>query len=150
KGRGMRWPSVADRFGGIEVEPASEHAQDSEDRSLAIREQVIAPIERSLHRLLPGWSGARAAGQHPNAVVEPCSDLLGRQHADVRGRKLDGERDASQPGADLRYRPRVAVGQAERRVDLPGSFDEETHRGHAGERDEGRPRADVWKGQGLD
>ena len=44
-------------------------------------EQLVAPVDRRAQRLLPRRRRPAAAGQQPEAVVEPCRDLLHGQHA---------------------------------------------------------------------
>ena len=62
---------------------------------------------------------AGAARQQAEAVAQPGGELLGPQQPDARGRELDGQREAVQPGADLDRRGRVLVGQRERRDRRP-------------------------------
>ena len=80
-------------------------------------------------------------GQQPEAIRQPLGDLARCEHPHPRGRQLDRQRDPIQPAADLGDRRRVAVGDAEVRVHLPGSHFEQPrrirHRDRAG-------RARIW------
>ena len=76
-------------------------------------QQVVAPVDQRAQRLLARQRGAAAAGQQPEAVVQPRGDLLRRKHLDARGRQLDRQRDAVQPVADLRDGGRIGVRQRE-------------------------------------
>ena len=136
--------------GGFTLEAADARAERPERRLLGRGEQVVAPGERRLHRLLPGRPAPRAAGQQPEGVSEPGGDLVDLEHAQPRGRELDRQRDAVQPGADLRHRRRVRRGQRELRVDRPGALDEEAHGRRAGQHVEPRPAGEVGDGQRLD
>ena len=65
-----------DLLGRVEREAAGEHREAAEHGAFALGQQVVAPVDRRLQRLLAGQHGACAAGQQPEAVVEPGRDLL--------------------------------------------------------------------------
>ena len=67
-----------DLLGRVEREAAGEHREAPEHRALALGQQLVAPVDRRLQRLLAGQHRARAAGEQPEAVVEPGRDLLDR------------------------------------------------------------------------
>ena len=92
---------VAHRLRGSEREGAGEDRQTAEHGTLVVPEQVVAPADRRMERLLARRSPA-AAREEPEAVVEPVDDLTGREVRDLRGGQLDGQRDAVEPTADLR------------------------------------------------
>ena len=59
------------------------------------------------------WRGkhvAAAAGEHPEALVEPVAQLPRTEHLDARGGEFDRQRNAVEPPADVRDGRRVLVG----------------------------------------
>jgi hypothetical protein len=76
----------------------------------------MAPADRRPQRLV-AWQGvAPAAGQQPEAVLEPGQQLPGGEGAQPARGQLDGERDAVQASAQLQDVRPVAVVQRELRV----------------------------------
>jgi hypothetical protein len=76
----------------------------------------VAPIQRSAQRLVPRQGGSAAACQQPEAVVQPCRDLV---QADGRGPcngKFKRKRNAIEAAADCRNRRHVFCGCSEMRV----------------------------------
>jgi hypothetical protein len=69
-------------LGGVEVEAAGEDGQPSEQQAFALSQQVVGRVDRGAQRLVPGHRCACAGAEHMEAVVEPRSDLLRRQHPD--------------------------------------------------------------------
>ena len=69
----------ADRLGGLQRPAAGEDRQPPQQRPLRLGQQVVAPVERRPQRLLARQRGPAAAGQQPEAVVQPPGDLLDRQ-----------------------------------------------------------------------
>ena len=107
-------PSPAhDRLGRLQRPAAGEHRQPPQQRPLRLGEQVVAPVDQRPQRLLAGQRRAAAAGQQPEAVVQPRRDLLHRQRLHPRRRQLDRQRDAVQPLADLRHGRRVLLRECE-------------------------------------
>ena len=78
------------------------------------------------------WRGSAvpaAAGQQPEAVVQPRRDLLDRQRRDPRRRQLDRQRHAVQPRQICATAGRVLVGQRRSRGCAPARpLDEQPHR----------------------
>ena len=91
----------AHRFGRVERAAAGEHREPLEHAPLVVEEQVVAPLDDGAQRLLAGERGAGAAGEQPEAVVEPGRELADRDGPDPPGRQLDREREPVEPGADL-------------------------------------------------
>ena len=89
------------------VQPPAKTASRRSERPLRLGQQVVAPVERRPQRLLARQRRPAAAGQQPEAVVQPRGDLLDRQRPHPRRRQLERQRDAVQPPADRGHRRRV-------------------------------------------
>lgn len=122
-------PASTHLLGGFEGPAASKHRQVVEQALFRLRQQVIAPVQRGLERLLAGQSDATAAGEQAEALVEPGSDLIDGQRCDARRRELQGQWDAVQALADLRDCARVALGNSELRLHRRSSFDQQPNSG---------------------
>ena len=83
------------------VTPPGKTASRSASVRSASVEQVPAPVDDGAQRAVARQRGAAAAGEQPEAVVEPPGELLERQRAQPRGGQLDGQRQAVEPAADL-------------------------------------------------
>ena len=68
------------------VRARREHRQPLREQPLGAGEQVPAPLDDGAQRAVPGQAGAVAAGQQPEAVGEPPSDLA-RPAARAAGRR---------------------------------------------------------------
>ena len=106
------------RIGGdgdrsFEREIASEHAEPAQDRALFFREQLIAPVQRSAERLVPGQSSAPAGRQKPEAIVEMRRQVPHTKDADTRRCQLERERDTVEPATNLQSRRHVRIGEGE-------------------------------------
>jgi len=73
----------------------------------------VAPLNGRAQRLVAGRSGALAARQQAEAIVEVSQDLIGGEHSCPGRRQLDGQGNAIQTPADLRDRRGVVVGHDE-------------------------------------
>jgi hypothetical protein len=119
---------IRDRLGAVEIEAAAEDAQAAEDRLFGRIEQIVAPSDRRLQRLLPcGQIGLRAP-EEPEAVVEPRRDLLDRQQRRAGGGELERERQTVEAAAEPGDRGRGGGVEAEAGVRLPRPGDEERGR----------------------
>ncbi len=123
----------ADHLGRAELEAAGEHAEPAEEDALVGLEQVMAPAERRLERLLPGRSLARPGPKKTEAVVEPGRNRGGGQRPDPTRGELERKREPVEPEADARHVVGVLVGQLEPLGDGGGALDEEDDRLEAGE-----------------
>ena len=65
----------------VEGEAVGEDRQPSQHDALRFAQQVMAPVDERTQRLLPAQSGAGAAGEQREAVVQPRGDCLDRQGA---------------------------------------------------------------------
>jgi len=126
-GRTGRGGFFADRLDGFDIEGAGEDAEMSECTLFPLIEQVIAPVQRRLERLLAyrhrGWS----SHQQPEAVDEARQHLLERHVSEACGGKLQSQRDSVQAAAQLGHGRCILVGQQQGPVDEPGPLDEQPH-----------------------
>ena len=77
------------------------------------------------------WRGTRgpaAAGEQPEAVVEPRGDLVRRHRRHPRRGELDRERDPVEAAADLSDGVDVRLAEGERRIGGGGPCDEQPDR----------------------
>ena len=115
-------------LGRVEEEPAVEHRGLLEGASLPVRQQPTGPLERADQRLASLGAGTRGDVEQVQAAVEVGDDPLERQVAQARGGEFQRERDALEPGADLRDRRRIRRPQRECRVGFARAVDEQAHR----------------------
>jgi hypothetical protein len=118
-----------DRRRTVERKAIDEHAQAPEECALPLVEEIVAPVDERVERLLPGHRVAAAAGEHAEAFVEPVVQLLGAQQLHACRREFERERDAVEPAADIRDRRRVRVGQRETPIGGRRTIGEERHGG---------------------
>ncbi len=95
------------RFDRIQRTPTPEHRQPRKQRPFVVIQQVIAPRNRIVQRLLPQWGIPGAACKNVQAAVQPVQQRLRGQQLAARRRQFNRQRQAIQPGADLRYRWRI-------------------------------------------
>jgi hypothetical protein len=81
-----------DRTHRLERPASGEHGQGAEERALLVGEKVVAPLNGGPERLVPRQRAAPAAGQEPEAIVQPREDLLDRKNLRSGRREFDGER----------------------------------------------------------
>ena len=94
------------RLGRLQRPAADEHRQLPEHRTLPFGQELVAPLDRSPQRLLPGRARARASEQF-HAAGQPGSDLLQVQRPGPRSREFQGQRNAVQMKADRRHRRNI-------------------------------------------
>ena len=93
----------------------------------ARREQAHAPVDRRAHRAVPLGQVARGGGQQGEAALQPLRDSGGREHADLRGGQLDGQRETLQAPADVADVGGVLLGDPNR-ARPPRTIDEQRAR----------------------
>lgn len=101
------------RLRGVECPPAGKGREPAQQRALAAREQVIAPIDQRALRLLARQRRPAATSEQAEAVVEPLRHLLHRHRTHPGRGQLQRQRNAIQPAADLGNDGRVPRGQRE-------------------------------------
>ena len=88
-------------FCRIECPPTGERRTALQHPTFGLVEQVVAPVQRGLERLLARMRGAAAAGEQAEAIVEPVGDLAHAQRTDAGGGQLDGEGQSVEAATDL-------------------------------------------------
>src|SRR3954449_2861862 len=74
----------ADGLGGLELEPAGEDREAAEECTLAVVEQVVAPVERALQRLLAGKATCPGGAEYREPLPQTLGDLGRRQRRRAR------------------------------------------------------------------
>src|SRR5262249_10840646 len=90
-------------------------------------QEVMAPAEGRLERLLSCRRLAGSRPQEPEAVVEPGGDRRRRERTDTTRRELERKREPVEPEADPRDVVRVLVGHLEAVRDSCRPLDEQAH-----------------------
>src|SRR5262249_18647916 len=76
--------AAADSLGSLQVPSAREDGEPAEQRFLSFVQQVVAPVDQRLERLLSGESRSRSARKQAESLVEPLLDLLDRHRPNPR------------------------------------------------------------------
>ena len=66
----------------------------AQDRALAVRQQVVAPLNGRPERLVARQGGAAPAGEQAEPVGQAIEDLLGGQYSRPDRGELDRQRQA--------------------------------------------------------
>ena len=116
--RGEHVPGVealvrAHLLGRLDVERAGEDRQPRPEQLLGGRAQVVAPLGGGPDRLVVRQGRPAAAGQQPEAVLEPVGQLLERDGPQPHGGQLDGQRHPVQAPAEPDHAGPVGVGDGE-------------------------------------
>ena len=81
-----------------------------------MREQVVAPLDRRAHRLLPRERFASSPRQESKSIVELLDERADRQRVDAGRRQFDRERNSVEAAADFSDRRRVFRRRCETKV----------------------------------
>src|ERR1700693_5236994 len=73
----------ADDFGRLEAPSSDKNGEPPKEKALAIKEEVVAPVDHGAQRLLAGEDGSAAAGEETESVVESFGHLRDRQDPDA-------------------------------------------------------------------
>ena len=92
-------------LGRFERPSTRKHRQPAEQSAFAVREQLVTPVHRGFEGTLPGDRRPPAAGEQPETIVEPVTDLSDREELHAGGGQLDGQWHTVQPPADVCHRP---------------------------------------------
>ena len=112
-------------LGGFERPPCWKDREATEQSSLRLGEQFVAPVDGRLERALARNRRAAPAGQQTETILQPSVDLVERQHVQPCSRQLDCERYSVETQADLGDRRDVAGGDSESSVDRQGTVHEQ-------------------------
>ena len=83
-----------DAFHRCQLEATTEHGELFEDDAFGAVEEVVAPVERSAHRVMPVLCPAAGGGEEVEVVIEPSRQLAHSERADACRGEFDGQRDA--------------------------------------------------------
>src|SRR5262249_27862413 len=98
-----------------------------EKNTLDPAEQVIAPIDGCAQSLVPRQSGSAAASQQSESIVQAKRDFFSRNGLHSSRGKLDRQRNAVEPSANLCDGGRIPGSQLKIGNDGSGAIDEEPH-----------------------
>ena len=111
----------------LELEAASEGREPTKQRPLVRLEQVVAPLQRRLERLLPCRRRVAAGAEHAEAVVESLRDRRRTERSQAAGGELERERQAVESKADAGNVHRVLLVEREAGRRRIGPLDEQPH-----------------------
>src|SRR5207247_11200587 len=115
------------RLDVFEREAAGEYAKAPEQRAFRLRQEVVAPVDRGLERLVARQRRATSAGEQGEAVAQPLEDLLHAEDSCSHSRQLDGEGQAVEAAAEIDDRGLVGGRKLERARRGLGALEEEGH-----------------------
>ena len=112
---------------GIGGPAPGEDRQPAQETSIVLGQEIPAPVDQGVKRLLARDGRPPAAGQEPEPVAEAKGDVIGRHRRDARRSELDRQRDPIEAPADLGHAAHVRLGQREARIDRHGTLGEQLH-----------------------
>jgi len=80
---------------------SGEDAQATEQDALVLAEQVVAPVESGMQRLLPPGRRAGATHEQAESIVEAPGDFLHTKEPDPSSRELERQRNPLQAQAHV-------------------------------------------------
>ena len=101
---GVGDPARPTRFGRFQAERTDEHAHSSQDGSILLGQEIVAPRDGGLERLMARRCGSASADEQLEAVSQALDDLVEAERAKSDGRELDCERDAVEATRQLGHR----------------------------------------------
>ena len=120
-----------DRRGRLDRKPPRQRAETTKHALFVRAKQLIAPGDRRIDRLLAFGEIPRADSREQDIVRESAKQILGGQHFDPRGRKLERERQGIEPSTNRRHGGAVRGREAKVRLHVPHTLHEESHGGRA-------------------
>ncbi len=115
----------ADLGNGRERCATPEHRQSGQQAAVLIRQQVVAPVEGLVKRLLPGRQVVGPAGEEAQTLRQPVENGLRAQGTNARGGELDRQREPVDASAELANRPQILLRDPEVGLQRAGSLLEE-------------------------
>jgi hypothetical protein len=106
-----------------------EYGEPAQDEALALRQELIAPVQCGVECLVTGQRGASAAHGQAETVVENARQTGDAKHVHTSRGHFDRQRDPVESATDISDCRRVRVGQREFAQAHRGAFDEELHGG---------------------
>ena len=106
--------------------PPGEHGEPGEEPLFRVRQELVAPFDGSAEGSLTLGHVGRP-GPKGKAASQVGQKLGRREQSELGGRELDGQRQPVEPGAQLRHRPGVLLGDLEVRPNGLGPVPEQRH-----------------------
>ncbi len=97
----------------LDRKAAGEDAERPEELLLVLAQQAVAPIEDGPHGSMPRRCCATPRPQQRQAAIQAGDKAFDPKHLDARRGKLDRQRQAVKPAANLADQRRVCIGQRE-------------------------------------
>ena len=104
----------------VEPEPIGENRQLAKQALLLGVQEIVAPGDRRVQRLVTRRQVPRASGQQLQTLVQSPREVGRREHVDLSRGQLDRQGEAVEPAANVGDRPCVLTGDRERGLDRPG------------------------------
>src|SRR5439155_24655554 len=102
--------------------------EQTEETLLLRGEQVVAPLQRIVQRLLACWQVLIPASQHLKPILEALEQGLGRKQFNASCGQFDGQGQAFETGADGCNGAGIGSGQLEVGPNSLRPLQEEAHR----------------------
>ncbi len=109
------------RLGRVQRATAGEHRKLPEKLLLMGREEIVAPLNRAAHRLMPGRMIARSAGEQIGIARELLQQSRRGERLAAGGRQLDRQRHSAEPAANIENGHRIRRDRSRNRRERPGS-----------------------------
>src|SRR5207248_9904372 len=108
---GCRVDRLRYSFYGLQTAAAYKDREQTEETLLLGGEQVVAPLQRIVQRLLACWQVLLPASQHLKPILEALEQGLGRKQLNVSCCQFDGQGQAFETSADGRDGVGIGSGQ---------------------------------------
>ena len=102
-----------------------EHGEPGQQAAVLVRQQVVAPVEGLVERLLPGRQVVGPAGEEAQSLRQPVEDGLRPQGTNARGGELDRQREPVDTPTELANRGELVLRDREVGLQRAGSLLEE-------------------------
>jgi hypothetical protein len=116
------------RSGGSDRESTRQRAESAERALLIGAEQLIAPGDGRIHRLLTFGKIARADRREQDVLLKALEQTVEREQLGPWRRELERERQSVEPPANRRHRGAVARREPKVRLHVANTFREQPHR----------------------
>src|SRR5262245_15988634 len=117
--RDVRLAQISCRCDGLrpfQRESADEDRESLEHAPLGLSKKPVAPVEQCVQRLVPRKRGAPSLPMQAEALVQEVERCLDAISTHASTDELQRERDAVEPGANVRHQWRIGVMQLEAAV----------------------------------
>src|SRR5262245_48031053 len=98
-----------DRSGGLKSKSTHDNGEATQQRPFGFRQQLITPVERSLHHLVSRKRGTPSMCQEPETIIKACRQFLDAKCIDSARRQFDCKCNSIESSTDFRDQGRVTV-----------------------------------------